>query len=134
MTSNGQRAALTLAEIEQYADVRERQHILTAVLAAAEARGRAEVAQQLRDRHTRDGYGLCRECTTYSDNARDVVEPVSWPCATRHALAAARQGAARESYLRVADSLIQRAVEAESAEAAAAYHHAAAAIVSAGEA
>lgn len=47
MTTNQQRAALTLAEIEQYVDVRERQHILTAVLAAAEARGRADALREV---------------------------------------------------------------------------------------
>ncbi len=69
------------------------QGMLSAALDEAEARGRAEVAQRIRELHTRDGYGLCRECTTYADDGRDVIEPVSWPCSTRHWLAARHEKA-----------------------------------------
>lgn len=31
--------------------------------------------------HSPDGYRLCRECSTYSDDGRDVEVAASWPCA-----------------------------------------------------
>ena len=89
MTDNQQRAATTVAAWTTGSKPWSAlSNFVAAALDAAEQRGRDEVAQQLRDRHTRDGYGLCRECTTYGDDARDILQPVTWPCATRHSLAA----------------------------------------------
>lgn len=47
MTDNQRWAGNVLAEVEQYTDVRRRQHILAAALDEAEARGRAEVAAKV---------------------------------------------------------------------------------------